>query len=357
MKAVILAGGVGTRLWPVSRMKKPKQLHKLTGTKTMLQETLKRISFLKKNDIYIATNKEFVKETTKQLPKFPKKNIIIEPALRDTATCIGYAATLLSINHPHEVMAIIYADHIVKDAKQFKRKLQTAEKAAKKYNSLNIIEVKARFPNVNLGWVKVGKRIDTIDGNIILELKAFTEKPDYKKALSFIKSKNYLWNTGMYVWKINTILDKYKKHLPDTYNKLMKIKASVGTKKEKSVIEKEYSACQKISVDYAIMEKVKTTEVKIIPADFGWSDVGTWESIHDELSKNKSNNIIFGKHLIIDTKGSVIRNDNPKKIIATIGLENIAVIDTKDALLICPLSRSQDVKKIVEMLKDSKKYL
>ena len=357
MKAVILAGGVGTRLWPVSRIKKPKQFQKLMGSKTMLQETLKRVSFLKKDDIYIATNKEFASEIKKELPRFSKKNIIIEPALRDTATCIGYAAMLLSIKYPDEVMAVIYADHMVKDAKQFKRKLLTAEKTAKKHNSLNIIEVKARFPNVNLGWVKIGKKIDNIDGNVIVEFKQFTEKPNLNKAKEFIKSGNYLWNTGMYVWKISTILDKYKKHLPDTYNRLMKIKSSIGTKKQKAVIEKEYLLCQKISVDYAIMEKVKPSEVKIIPADFGWSDVGTWESIHDELSKQKTNNIIFGKNITIDTKGSVIRSNNPRKLIATIGLENIAVIDTEDALLICPLSRSQDVKKIVEKLKGSKKYL
>jgi len=357
MKAVILAGGVGTRLWPVSRIKSPKQFQKLTGNKTMLQETLKRVSFLKKKDIYIATNKEFVSEIRKELPKFPRKNIIVEPALRDTATCIGYAAMILSTKSPDDVMAVIYADHTVKDSKQFKNKLKTAEKTAKKYNSLNIVEVKARFPNVNLGWVKVGKKIDKIDGNEILEFKKFTEKPDLNKAKAFIKSGDYLWNTGMYVWKISTILDKYKQHLPDTYNKLMKIKSSIGTKKEKPTIEKEYSSCQKISIDYAIMEKVKPSEVKIIPADFGWSDVGTWESIHDELSKTKSDNIIFAKHLNIDTKGNVIRTYNPKKIIATIGLENFAVIDTEDALLVCPLSRSQDVKKIVEMLKESKKYL
>jgi len=357
MKAVILAGGVGSRLWPVSRQKKPKQFQCLTSNKTMLQDTLKRMNFLKKEDIYIATNEKFVKEIRKELPKFPLKNIIIEPALRDTVTCIGYAAMILSKKNPDDVMAIIYADHIVKDVKEFQKKLLAAEKTVKKYDSLNIIEVKAKYPNINLGWVKVGKRTDTIDGNAILEFKAFTEKPDYKKAKSFIASGDYLWNTGMYVWKISTILEKFKKHLPDTYNRLMKIKAVIDKKNAVSIIKKEYSLCQKISIDYAIMEKVHPKEVKIIPAEFGWSDVGTWESIHEELTKNIKENLIHANNFTIDTFGTVIRSDNPKKIIATIGIENLAIIDTKDALLICPLNRSQEVKKVVEKLQNSKRYL
>lgn len=362
MKAVILAGGIGSRLWPVSRNSKPKQFQKITGKKTMIQETYERLSFLDPKDIFIATNKDFFENILmQQLPDIPSSNIILEPALRDTATCIGFAAMKLSLIDPEDVMAIIYADHLVKDLDQFIKKLKIADKVAREQKTLNIIEVKARFPNVNLGYVHTGNKIEEIGGNDILEFKKFTEKPDIKKAKEFIESGDYLWNTGMYVWRIDTILEKYKQHLPNTYKKLMNMKKAIENSNEESVeesiIEKEYSSCEKISIDYAIMEKVRPEEVRIIPADFGWSDVGTWESIHDELVESAEENVIQANHVSVGTKGSLIKSDNPNKIIATIGLEDMVVIDTPDALLICPKDRSQDVKKIVNLLKDQKEYL
>lgn len=357
MKAVILAGGIGTRLWPVSRKEKPKQFQQLTNGKTMIQQTYDRLKFIGEENIYIATNQDFFEEILLQLPQVTSENIILEPALRDTATCIGFAATLLSLKNPNEVMAIIYADHLVKDNEEFEKKLKIAEKIAERDKTLNIVEVKARYPNVNLGYVKTGKKIEEIDGNEIFAFEKFTEKPDLPKAKKFLKSGDYLWNTGMYVWRIDTILNKYKKHIPETYKKLMGIKKALGTDEEQKVITKNYSACEKISIDYAIMEKVEPKEVRIIPADFGWSDVGTWESIHDELVKKPKDNVFHGKHISIDTKGSLIRTESSHKLIATIGLENMIVVDTPDALLICPKKRSQDVKKIVEKLGQNNEYL
>lgn len=359
MKAVILAGGVGSRLWPLSRQNKPKQFQKLTSDLTMLQETYERVKYLGDENIYVATNEDFFEDILAQLPQISHDNIILEPSLRDTATCIGYAAMRLSVDaDPDEVMAIIYADHLVKDAQQFRDKLEVAEKVAQDERTLNIIEVKARFPNVNLGWVKVGKSLESVHGHEVQEFKGFTEKPNLEKAKEFMADSDYLWNTGMYVWRIDTILEKYHKHLPDTYKKLMKIKDAIGTLNEESAIRENYSACEKISIDYAIMEKVKEDEVRIIPADFGWSDVGTWESIHDELAIDPKDNITHGNHIGIDTNGSVVRTDNPNKIIATIGLDDMVIVDTPDALLVCPKNRSQDVKKIVEKLKEEgKNYL
>jgi len=322
----------------------------------MLQETIERLDFLRPSDIYISTNKKYLPLVKKQIGKqIPGKNLIIEPDLRDTAPCIGLAAAYIGKNFPNEVMCVIYADHLMKNKKELVQKLKAAEKLAKKENTLNIVEVKAKYPNVNLGYVKTGKKLADIDGTEIFAFEKFTEKPDLKTARKFLQSKQYLWNTGLYVWKVETILDKFKKHLPNTHKQLLTIQKYIGTAKEEWALNNYYPKCDKISIDYGIMEKVSPKEVRIIPAILQWSDVGTWESIFSELAKHKNDNIIKAEHLGIDTKGCLIYGI-PKKIIATIGIDDLAIIDTEDALLICKKEKSQDVKKIVEKLKAAQAY-
>lgn len=335
MKAVVLAGGGGTRLWPLSRDKSPKQFQRLITNQTLLQDTLDRLDFLKRSDIYIATTKSYAKETISeaQKKKIPLQNIIIEPALRDTAACIGLSALHISKKFPNEVMAIIYADHLIKNKKEFISKLRVAEKLSRTENTLNIIEVKARYPNTNLGYVKIGKMLKIMDGAKVYSFEKFTEKPDAKTAQKYISSAKYLWNTGIYVWKVSVILDEIKKYLPNTYKWL----------------EKDYGRCEKISIDYGVMEKVDPLKVRIIMAELGWSDIGTWEAIHDELARNKSQNIVKGKHIGINTTGSLIYGGN-NKIIATIGLKDTIIVDTPDALLVCNKKDSQKVKEIMNKL-------
>ncbi len=354
MKAVILAGGTGTRLWPLSRVNKPKQFQKLISDKTMLQETIERLSFLKPEHIFVSTNQKYLDTVREQVKgKIPQSNIIVEPDLKDTAPCIGLAAAYLAKKYPNDVMSIIYADHLVQKKDEFTKKLKVAEKLAQEENTLNVIEVKAKFPNVNLGYVKIGKVLKEVNGIEIFSFEKFIEKPDLAKARAFLQSYKYLWNTGFYVWKIDTILKKFKKYLPNTYKNLMKIQEKIGTKDEQKALKTYYPLCDKISIDYGIMEKVDPKEVRIIPAELGWSDVGTWESIFDELAPTEDSNLVKGKHLNIDTTGSLIYG-NEKKIIATIGLEDVVVVDTPDALLICKKDRSHDVKKMVEKLKSHK---
>ncbi len=351
MKAVIMAGGTGTRLWPLSRTNKPKQFQKLVSEQTMLQDTLSRLDFLKPQDIYVSTNAEYeatVREQTKG--KIPGSHIILEPALRDTAPSIGLAAAYLAKQYPKEIMAVIYADHLIQKKDEFIKKLKVAEKLARQENTLNIIEVKAKFPNVNLGYVKIGKMLKEMNGVEVFSFEKFTEKPDLKTAVAFLNSYKYLWNTGLYVWRVETILNKFKKHLPKTYAKLQKIQKSIGTKNEKTVIQKLYPLCDKISIDYGIMEKIDPKEVRIIPAELGWSDVGTWDSIFSELARDRENNLIKAKHLGIDTHGSLIYGTKGK-LIATIGVKDLVIVETDDAILICDKKRSHDVKKLVEKLR------
>jgi mannose-1-phosphate guanylyltransferase len=352
MKAVILCGGSGTRLWPLSRLQMPKQFQKLASDRTLFQEAVDRLDFLKPEDIYIATNASFVETVKEQAPDIPEENIIIEPALRDTASCIGLAAAVVAKKHPDEVMGVFYADHLIRDREEFQHKLEIAEQVARDENTLNIIEVKAKFPNVNLGYVKIGEMLKKVDDVEVYAFEKFTEKPDLETAKKFLQSYKYLWNTGIYVWKVSTILDAFKDHLPDTYNRLMTMQDSYGSPKQSEVISEEYPECQKISIDYAIMEKVDPSQVRIIPADLGWSDIGTWLSLHEELTDNIEENLSHGDSLQIDTTGSVVYNTEEGKKVVVVGMKDVAVINTPNAILICDKNRSQDVKKAVQELKN-----
>lgn len=345
MKIVILAGGVGTRLWPMSTNKKPKQFQKLVSDKSMLRETFERLPFISAKDIYVSTNAEYVDLVKKELPEVPENNIISEPSMQDTGPCIGLAAALIAKDEPDAVMAVVYADHLVRDIKEWEHKLKVAERLANEENTLNIIEVKAKYPNVSMGYVKIGQMMKVIDGVEIYEFKEFKEKPDYNTAKKFLSSYSYLWNTGYYVWKVSKILEEFKKHMPKTYECLMAIQSGGS-------IEELYPKCDKLSIDYGIMEKVDPSEVRIIPADLGWNDIGTWKSLHEESVQNPEDNVTKGKVLALDCKGSVIYNEG-NNMLATLGLEDMVVVNVKGYTLVCPIDRSADLKQIVNKLNET----
>jgi len=346
MKAVILAGGSGTRLWPLSTKETPKQFQNLTSSKSMLEETIDRLDFLKNEDIYIAINKEHLDLVKKLAKNIPEKNIIIEPTVRDTAPSIGLAATIVSNHHPEEVMCIIYADHLIKNKKEFQEKLKIAEKIAIEKETLNIIEVPAKEPNTNYGYIKLGALDQKISDTEVYLLNHFVEKPDIESAKKFVESGRYLWNTGMYVWKTKTLLNHYKELKPEMYKSLMEISKNIGTKDEKAIIQKLYPEMEKISIDYAIMEKVDAKEIRIIKADLGWSDIGNWEAIYEELAKYPHENIERGKTRLLTCKGCLAYSDN-NKVLAIIGLEDVIVVDTKDGILVCKKSEAKRIKEIL----------
>ena len=281
MKAVILAGGGGTRLWPLSTPEKPKQFHKLVSEKTLFQETIDRLDFLEPTDIYIATNKDHHHFIEEQAPQIPEENIIYEPALRDTASCIGLAAATIEARHrPDEVMIIAYADHLIENKDEFQKCIKVAAEIATQENTLNIVEVTPEEPNTNYGYIHLGEKHNEIDGISSFKVQGFKEKPDPATAEKFVKSGEYLWNTGIYVWKAGVLMEKFAKHAPDTHKKLAQIQELPGS------LESVYPTLEKISIDYAIMEKIDPEEIRIIEArNLGWSDIGTWETLFKELEE------------------------------------------------------------------------
>lgn len=350
MKAVILAGGGGTRLWPLSTPEKPKQFQKLVSDKTLLEETVARLDFLQPEDIYIAINEKHLGLVKELCPTIPAKNIIIEPALRDTAPCIGFAATIIEKRHPGEVMAIIYADHLIKNKEEFQQKLKLAEKLALQKNTINIIEVEATEPNINYGYVELGPKDEdreqsetslTDKNSEIYILKSFKEKPDLATAKKFITAGNYLWNTGLYVWQTATILEYYQKFQMETWEKLQKMVDSAGQISPEA--QTLYGTLEKNSLDYAIMEKIDPSCVRILKADLGWSDIGSFKAIWEELAKSPEENIIRGETRLIGCSGCLIYADN-NETVAGISLTDTIIIDSPNGLLVCNKEDSKRVK-------------
>ena len=348
-----MAGGKGTRLWPISRAKKPKQFQKLIGDKTMLQETVNRLlpDFSLK-DIYIATNKIYAGEVRKELPKLPVNNTIAEPSFRERASCIALAAAIFSKDNPDETMAVFPSDHLIKKNGELLRVLSEGEKFLNKNpDHLITIGVKPTSPETGYGYIqhqiKPIKSANQKNGLKFFEVERFIEKPDLKTAQEYYQSGNFLWNTSIYLWKTSAIINRFKKFIPDTYERLCRIKKTVGAADFKKTLDKEYPLMDMISVEYGILENDDKTIA--VSADLGWSDIGSWSVLKDSLTDLEHEHFVRGEHLDIGSKNLLVYGS--KKLIATIGLRDLIIIDSNDVTLVCDKNNSQLVKTVVEKLK------
>ncbi len=348
MFAVIMAGGGGTRLWPKSRENNPKQMHALAGEKALVHETVDRLAHIVGVDnVYVITNAHHAKPIEDLLPELHDR-VLIDPYRRDTAPCVGLAAVYLSLIDPNGVMGVFAADHYIGCPDDFGRVVKVGEQLAAEGHVVTI-GIKPTGPETGYGYIELDRSFRTMDGLEVHYAKRFAEKPNLETAKEYVESGQYLWNSGMFVWSIPTILSLFEKHLPEVYEHLLRIRDSIGTESEHKVLLCEYEAMQRISVDYGIMEKLD--EILVIPGDFGWNDVGSWTTVHELAASDESGNSVKGMHLGIDTKNSLIMGQEGK-VIATIGIEDLIVVDTEGALLIARRDRAQDVKKIVDSLKE-----
>lgn len=347
LKGIILAGGNGTRLWPLSTKESPKQFQKIASDKTMIETTVDRLDFLEKKDIFVALNESHLGLVRSLCPNIPSENLIIEPALRDTASCIGLATALIESESPDEIIAIIYADQLILNKEEFQKKLKVAVEIAEKDNSICIVEVNAESPNTNYGYVKKGEKVDNDKANVY-KLGHFTEKPDLETAKEFVNSGNYLWNTGIYVFKASVMMKHFKKIIPHTYEKLKKIVENKNNKDSfTSKLYEIYPTLNKVSLDYAVMEHISPEEVKLIEADnLGWSDIGNWEAIWKLSKKDNNGNYLQGNIKELNCENCFIEGKLDKKILA-IGLKDIVVVNTIDGLIVC---KKEDSKRIKELL-------
>lgn len=360
MKIVILAGGGGTRLWPLSRENQPKQFSRIIGEKTLYEMTIDRFrGNFDMSDIYVCLNENILPLAKKLTPEILENNYIVEPEKRDTAAAMGYVAAKLYIDFPDEPIAFIPSDHYIGDIKRFVKMIKRADQLIKEKGVMMDIAVTPNFPSTVLGYTQIGEPVDISTDIDIYEFKGHTEKPNFEIAKQYLESGNYLWHANYYMWTPRRILAAFREYSPGHFLYLEQIVEALK-QNDQSKVSWAFTKMEKISFDYAITEKMNPRNVLIIKADFGWSDVGAFDVLYD-AQKNKvdeNDNLIFANHIHEDTSDCLVYGKE-SKVIATIGLSDLVIVDTDDVLLICPKGKAQEVKKIVERLKEKKqdKYL
>jgi mannose-1-phosphate guanylyltransferase len=344
---VIMAGGRGTRFWPRSRSKRPKQLLDIVGRKTILEQTIDRILPLTDWDhIFVVTEIPQAEATQAILPDLPESRLIVEPLGRNTAPCIGLMAVILEQIDPAAIMAVLPADHYIQDVPSFQETLSAAVQAARGGDYLITLGISPNFPETGYGYLEQGAQLKDIKGHPVWEVKAFHEKPDRSKAETMIKAGNYLWNSGIFVWTVSAILNDFSRFVPAMYDEVQKLKPFLNTPDWERALLAGYEAMENISIDYAVMEKADN--VLMLRGDFGWNDVGTWEAVYHLQPKDDNENCLTGPAWVLDSQGCLVYS--PQKTVALIGMKDLVVVDTADAILVCPRERAQEVKKIVERL-------
>lgn len=355
---IVLAGGRGTRFWPLSRKRRAKQLLALDGRQTMIQQTVARLlPVAPSRNCWVITNEDLRSAIGRQLPKIAKRQIVAEPVGRNTAPAIGLAAFLLLRENPEAVLGLFPSDHVIADEKRYRHDIQRGIALAAAGHNIVVLGIQPTRPETGYGYIEVGA---PFDGDIS-RVRRFTEKPDASRAADFVRAGNFFWNSGMFLWRAQTLADALSEHLPKTAPLLRQIASTFGTRKFATTFRKLYPKCENISIDYAVLEPrsakgEQASNLYCIPADFGWNDLGSWTALHEHHTAKLQS----GDGNLITSTGSYTLNASqnyvhaPGKFVAAVGVSNLVVVETGDALLITTREHSQDVGKVVKYLDEKK---
>lgn len=343
--AILMAGGVGSRFWPVSTTEFPKQFHDMLGSgETLIQKTFSRLAkLIPTENILILTNERYNNLVLEQLPMVKPEQVLLEPAMRNTAPCILYASLKIQKQNPDAVMVVAPSDHWIEDETAFAANLQACFDFCQKENALMTLGIQPTFPNTGFGYIE----FDKSDENSIKKVNQFREKPDYETAKSFLEQGNFLWNGGIFIWSAKSIAEAFEKFQPQMNTLFQQGFESYNTENEKQFINENYASAENISIDYAVMEKA--TNVYVLPATFDWNDLGTWGQLHEKLTKDENNNgVINAKVVIENASNNIIRSDADKLIVVD-GLHDYIIVDKEGVLLIYPKSKEQEIKRITAL--------
>ncbi len=349
LHVLIMAGGGGTRLWPHSRLERPKQFVDLFGEHTLLQKSYNRITpLVPPENIYVVTGARYADLVCAQLPSLPPENVIAELAKRNTAPAAGLGALHIRRRDPHGTMIVLTADHLIRKGDHFRAAISAAAQAAET-GALVTLGIHPTSPATGFGYIEQGAFLGAFDGFDTYRVVRFTEKPDHATAAAFFASERYYWNSGMFIWRVDALMAEIARQIPDLHAALEAIDAAVGTPQEQEVIERIWYGLDKVSIDYGVMEGAEN--VAVVPVDIGWSDVGSWASLYEEAADAPGANVVQagGELLAMDTEGCLVHSS---KLIATVGIRDLVIVDTGDVLMICPRDRTQDVRKLAERLEE-----
>ncbi len=353
--AVIMAGGSGTRLWPLSRKSRPKQSLQLIGDRTMFQHAVDRLaSLLPAERVYVVTNAAVAELLRPQAPALPPQNFILEPFPRDSAPAAGLAAVALLHQDPDAMMAMLTADHFIVDTAGLRAALAAAAQVAAD-GTIVTLGIRPTFPATGYGYIRLGEPLAAVDGLAVYRSAGFVEKPDRLTAEQFLADGRYVWNSGMFIWRADRLLREFADQLPESYTALQRIAAAFGTAEQAATLAAEWPNMRKISIDFGIMERAE--RVAVIPVEIGWSDIGDWASLLDLLPGDERGNLITGEVILHDTETSLVRSEG--RLVVAIGLKNFVIVETPDVVLVCPKERVQEVRTIVDRLREegNQRYL
>ncbi|MEW6610063.1 MAG: sugar phosphate nucleotidyltransferase [Patescibacteria group bacterium] len=348
---LILAGGVGTRLWPLSRRSKPKQLNSFFGSTTLLEQAYRNVTrgFFPRA-VYVSTNTSSAHAVRALLPRMPRSNLIVEPVCRNTAAAIGYAAAVLKYQDPDAVIVTVNSDAWIGNPGAFIKAIEFAARIIKaRTDHLVLLGSNPTYPETGYGYIEMGLPVMKYGNLEAFTVKSFTEKPTLSRAKQYLSSWRYLWNPTVMTIRADHLLSLYRTHLPRMFTGLVRISKALHTRNAAATVQREFRAFPPISIDYGIVEKLKK-DILVIPAEFGWSDVGSYRTVHEIITHLTRKNVVRGKSISIDAENNLIFPET-NKLVALIGVKNLVLVETKDALLLCHKERSQEVKKVVEMLK------